>query len=323
VDVSFGEKIEWNYFLPPISALSLQYGVTVGGYSNGTAGNASDALSHPFGIAVGNDDSLFVSEFGNARVTRLPVGSLIGAVVAGTATVGNGSNQLNNPSHLYVDAASNIYVSDTSNGRAMLWVNGSSTGISVTGTTRINSRIMGIVIDSQKNIYITETDNHRVTKWPPNATIGTIAAGTGTLGNDSQHLGYPFGLDLDEFHSYLYVADYYNNRIQRFTLGSSMNGTTVAGGHSLGSADNQLYQPQGLCVSKKTGAIYIADTYNNRITRWNPGATSGVTIAGIAGMNGIAATLLNGPAGVALSRNETYLYVSDLNNNRIQRFELI
>jgi DNA-binding beta-propeller fold protein YncE len=86
-----------------------------------------------------------------------------------------------------------------------------------------------------------------------------------------------------------------------------MNGTTVAGGNGNGSANNQLYFPQGLRVSKETGAIYIADTYNNRVTRWNPGATSGVTIAGIGGIYGTNATLLYGPSDVALSPNETLI----------------
>jgi hypothetical protein len=81
-------------------------------------------------------------------VIHLPVGSLIGTVVAGTGTVGNGSNQLNYPSNLYVDAASNVYVSDTRNGRAMLWPNGSSTGTSVTSTTVLSTRVIGIVVDS-------------------------------------------------------------------------------------------------------------------------------------------------------------------------------
>jgi hypothetical protein len=154
VDVSFILKI-WSIFhtslsclLSFVSALSLQYGVTVGGYSNETAGNASDVLSKPFGIIVGNDGSLYVGDTQNARVIHLPVGSLIGTVVAGTGTVGNGSNQLNYPSNLYVDAASNVYVSDTRNGRAMLWPNGSSTGTSVTSTTVLSTRVIGIVVDS-------------------------------------------------------------------------------------------------------------------------------------------------------------------------------
>ena len=305
-----------------ILALSLQDGVTVGGYSNGTSGNTGIALSLPYGIVVANDGSLFVSEMGNARVTRLPVDSLTGTVVAGTGILGNGLAQLNDPSHLYVDTASNIYVSDTLNSRAMLWLNNSSTGVLVASTSPVGFRFIGIVVDSQKNIYIADTDHHRITKWAPNATNGTVIAGTGVIGNSSQQLYYPYGLYLDELHSYLYVADSYNNRIQRFKLGVSMNGTTVAGGNGQGSNNNQLYYPQGVCVSK-TGVIYIADTYNNRITRWDPGATSGVTIAGTTGYFGTAAALFYGPNDVALSQNETYLYVSDLFNNRVQRFELI
>jgi DNA-binding beta-propeller fold protein YncE len=57
--------------------------------------------------------------------------------------------------------------------------------------------------------------------------------------------------------------------------------------------------------------------------RWNPGATSGVTIAGKSYLSGASAKLLNGPSDLILSLNETYLYVSDSANNRVQRFQLI
>jgi sugar lactone lactonase YvrE len=70
----------------------------------------------------------------------------------------------------------------------------------------------------------------------------------------------------------------------------------------------------GIAVDSQKN-IFISEVDNHRITRWNPGATSGV--------NGTTANLLDSPAGIALSQNETYLYVNDLNNNRIQRFELI
>ena len=66
------------------STFSANTGTTVGGYSNGTAGNASDALASPFGIVATDDGSLFVGEYRNARVTRLSANSLIGTIVAGT-----------------------------------------------------------------------------------------------------------------------------------------------------------------------------------------------------------------------------------------------
>ena len=46
-------------------------------------------------------------------------------------------------------------------------------------------------------------------------------------------------------------------------------------------------------------------------------------MVGIAGINGTAATLLNSPIYVALNPNETFMYVSDFRNNRVQRFKLI
>lgn len=133
----------------------------------------------------------------------------------------------------------------------------------------------------------------------------TIIAGTGVAGNSNQQLRYPYGLYLDENNSYLYIADLGNNRIQLYRLGVSLNGTTVAGGNGQGSGSQQLYQPYGVCVSKKTGDIYIADRFNHRIQRWSPGATSGVTITGMTVISGTNTTMLNGPANVLLDKNET------------------
>jgi hypothetical protein len=58
-----------------------------------------------------------------------------------------------------------------------------------------------------------------------------------------------------------------NNRIQRFVLGGSGIGVTVAGGNGQGSANNQLNQPIGIFLSRLDGSLYIADTYNNRIQK--------------------------------------------------------
>jgi sugar lactone lactonase YvrE len=133
----------------------------------------------------------------------------------------------------------------------------------------------------------------------------------------------PYGLALDESNSFLYVVDRYNNRIQRFVLGGSGIGVTVAGGNGQGSAANQLSNPAGICLSRLDGSLYIADDSNNRIQKWVQNATSGTTIAGSPnGISGSTPYLLNSPFGVAIDDEENYLYVSDIVNNRIQRFPL-
>ncbi len=256
-------------------------------------------------------------------------GSLVGSMVAGTGVSGNSDNQLSGPTATYVDASSNIYVTDSSNARVMLWLMNSSTGILAAGTGAYGSTpstfisVSGLAVDSLGNMYISDYINHRIMKWAPNATDGTLVAGTGVGGNSNQQLDLPYGLYLDESNSYLYIADTSNHRIQRYQLGNAMNGTTVAGGNGQGTGNQQLNTPFGVCVSKNTGAIYIADTFNHRIQYWIPGATSGVTIVGITGISGTSSTLLYNPPSVVLSQNETYLYVSEMGNNRVQRFMLI
>jgi sugar lactone lactonase YvrE len=281
------------------------------------------------GLAFGPDGSLFVGEYGNYRVIKLQEGSLMGSIVAGTGVVGSNATQLNTATAIVVDESSNIYVADDYNCRVMLWRHNSSSGVIVAGTGSCSNTTStffystGLAIDLQKTIYLSDQNNNRVMKWKQNATYGTLIAGTGVRGNSSQQLSCPYGLYLDELNSYLYIADACNHRIQRYYLGVTTNVTTVAGGNGQGSGNHQLNGSKGVCVSKKTGAIYIADTDNQRVQRWSPGATSGVTIAGIVGTSGTDPTLLNTPMAVALSPNETFLYVSDINNNRVQRFQLI
>jgi sugar lactone lactonase YvrE len=311
------------------AALSLQSGITIGGYGNGTGGNDLNGLQNPIGLCLDRNGSIYIADNNNNRVIKLQEGSLFGTIFAGTEGSGSNDTQLQGPTGLAIDTSSNIYIADSYNFRVMLWRQNSPTGILVAGTgipggaMNTFSTLGRLAVDSMGNLYVSDSYNHRVMKWAPNATSGTLVAGNGVAGNGSQQLNVPCGIYLDEYNSYLYIADSNNHRIQRYYLGGTLNATTVAGGNGPGTSNNLLNVPRGVYLSKKTGAMFIADFNNNRIQRWNPGATSGVTIAGKSYLSGASAKLLNGPSDLILSLNETYLYVSDSANNRVQRFQLI
>ncbi|CAF1569122.1 unnamed protein product, partial [Adineta steineri] len=128
----------------------------------------------------------------------------------------------------------------------------------------------------------------------------------------------PRFMHLDEDRAALYVADSYNNRIQKFIIGGNGTGITVAGGNGAGTNLNQLSRPSGVWVTRNGQTLYIADSNNNRVMRWNLGDTQGSVVAGSAtGAGGNTNTLLSYPADVALDPTETYLYVSDYYNNRL------
>ncbi len=291
------------------------------------------ALYGPASVYVMPNGNMYVVDRGNNRVQKYPAGSRLGTTLLGDGTADSGSDQLDEPMGLYVDALTeDVYVADCYNLRVQQV---SSVNVTLQGLTVVDSSSspsvygpFGVQFDAQRNLYVSDW-NQRVIKWSPNATIGILVAGTGTVGSDASSFNLPDIFDLDATGEYVYVADRNNNRIQKWKLpfnGSApaTAGVTVAGGNGAGNLPNQLNSPHSVYVSKKTGAIYIADSGNNRVQRWQVGATEGVTIAGSpSGVSSTGPTDFSYPEGVFLDANETYLYVADQGNNRVQRFTLM
>ena len=71
--------------------------------------------------------------------------------------------------------------------------------------------------------------------------------------------GGPFGVAVAPDGT-VYVADYWNNRIQHF----SASGTFLGTWGSQGSADGQFSNPSDVAVAPDS-TVYVADTGNNRI----------------------------------------------------------
>jgi len=161
-------------------------------------------------------------------------------------------------------------------------------------------------------------------KWAPNATNGTLVAGKwNSSGSTSNKLDVVRFIHLDEDRGALYVTDEDNSRIQKFIIGGNGTGVTVAGNAVAGTGLNQLNDPAGIWVTQDGQTLYVADYGNNRIMKWVIGASQGSVVAGSASaVSGTTSQLLNGPGDVALDPSETYLYVSDYYNHRIQRFRL-
>ena len=301
---------------------TLPFGTTVAGYCNGTAGNESSGLSQPHGLFVIDNGTVYSADTSNVRLQAFSPNSRSGMTVLSSMV-------LNHPEFMVANSnASTIYVADYYKNKVFLYPqNLAIPQLNTSAGCALNqiNKPTGVAVDSSGNVYISVKSCNQVVKWAgPNANTSIRVAGTGIAGNNNTHLDSPNGLYLDENNAALYVADTNNHRIQKFFLNSnSTAAVTVAGGNGAGLALNQLNSPRGFDISHKDGSIYIADKSNNRIVCWKVKATQGIVIAGsTSGLAGSTALLLDAPFEVKLDVNETFFYVSDLNNNRIQRFPM-
>ncbi|CAF1421609.1 unnamed protein product [Didymodactylos carnosus] len=288
----------------PICAQWNETGITVAGHSND-----SFSLNGPLGLFIDSttDNTLYVADFSNNRILKYNTLSNV------VTTIYNETGSF--PTTVYVDSEQNIYI-DASG-------------------TFTNS--YGFITDERKQLlYVSDDSGHRILKWNLNTTIpyvATLIAGvTNQSGSDELHLNFPRGLDIarDEQESYLYVADFGNNRIQRYFIGNSSGdniataGTTIAGNGTSGNSLNQLNGPRNLYITENN-EIFIADTLNHRIMKWflnSTSGSSGVCVLGCASVPGNGTTELNQPSDIKFD-SDGNLYVCDTGNNRIQKFNIL
>jgi len=167
-------------------------------------------------------------------------------------------------------------------------------------------------------LYIADTYNDRIMSYAFGASTGTmVIGGTGT---NSTQLLFPTGLHFDSSSNSLYIANSNANNIVRWVVNAS-TWILVAGSidGSSGATTTLLNYPRDVTLDSMSN-IYVADANNNRIQFFIAGQSNGTTIAGVTGISGSNSTLLNTPVSLVVD-SQFNVYVADLSNNRVQRFD--
>lgn len=142
----------------------------------------------------------------------------------------------------------------------------------------------------------------------------------------SARFNRPFGAAIDA-QGNLYVADTGNCVLRKVASDAEHTVSTVVGdGHCGTFGPNnalELWYPTAVAVGGD-GAVYVADTFNQRIVRLAPDGTASVFAGSPAGASGSAdgtgtAARFNNPEGLAWANGA--LYVADTDNARIRRID--
>ena len=173
-----------------------------------------------------------------------------------------------------------------------------------------------VVFDLGGSMFISEYGNNRVIKLQEGSLMGSIVAGTGMPGTAANQLNSPTGLFVDES-SNIYVGDDYNSRVMLWRNNSS-TGVIVAGNGTYSYSPSTFALTAGLAIdSHKT--LYVSDQHNHRVMKWTQNATYGILTAGT-GVAGNGSQGLDSPYGVYFDELNSYLYIADTHNHRIQRY---
>jgi sugar lactone lactonase YvrE len=295
--------------------------VAGGGSGSGDGGLATSVgLGGPTGVAVDSSGNLYFSEQWNNRVRRVSGGII--TTVAGNGNSGFSGDggpavgaELYSPTGVAVDFAGNIYIADTANDRIRKVSGGVITTVAGTGTqghsgdggpaalAELNLEAhSGIAVDTAGNLYI--PDWLYVRKVSQGVITTVAGQGADSAASVAGAMAQQFPLTgpvsvATGANGTFYVADAGWTGMNGGVVIEVSNGQAVAiagGGSKLGDGGparaGQLYGPLGIAMDR-SGALYIADSYNERIRMVKDGILT--TIAGDGGGTYVG-TGTSGPA---------------------------
>src|ERR1043166_1578197 len=133
-------------------------------------------FSDPFGVAIGRDGTLYISDAGDSnRIRKLTREGTLLTLAGEKEGFGDGvPASFNAPSSLVLDDENNLYVADTGNNRirkvttegvvSTVAGNGSAGYIDGPSSSAEFNGPIGVAVDSHKNIFVADTYNDRIRK---------------------------------------------------------------------------------------------------------------------------------------------------------------
>lgn len=161
------------------------------------------------------------------------------------------------------------------------------------------SNPISVAVDAANNSYVLDYGGHRVQKFDTN---GNYLSQWGSEGTGDGQFSLPMSIAVDSTNN-VYVLDATQKNVQKFTS----NGAFIAKWGGI------TYSPYGITIDEANN-VYVTDYYRvikfdasgNQLLTWGTGGSGD-------GQFGVA-------YGIAADKNG-HIYVADVNNSRIQKFD--
>lgn len=328
---------------------------TLGG---GYHGSDLSQLNTPSDIFVYGELGIFVADMGNHRVLHFPPGSYSG--IHGSVVLDSGEETEN----LYptgVQVVDMVAMQAPTVEWLQVLSGSQSRSVRIDFLTRppapMTVRPAVTLIDQEAStkgldapeaaqlfegsLYIVDTNNHRVRMFLlPSLIVHTVAGGWGA-GEELHQLHAPKHLAVRSElvgggkKIWIYIADTMNHRVvlseQPVDLTQEKRKfptKVVAGGKGPGTLSSQLFEPSGIFLTSDGKFLFVADSGNSRVQKWEIGKEAGFTVAG-GSADGAGETQLAYPRRIQVVEHKIFrptgpklistLFVVDSGNHRVQR----
>lgn len=299
--------------------LNYNYSSQFGAFGTGDAN-----FSSPSDITMDSAGNIWVADANNHRVKKYnSAGVLTGWIGKGnltsgwhntgtgeTSQPGSGNSEFDTVTGVAVDSLNNIYVVDSGNKKVKKfnsaggYVKTFETDALVISTYNSPNKL---AVDVDNKVYVSDGATNKILRFTSDGSFEVEFGGAGSgNGQFSGISGIAVSADKK-----IYAADTNNHRVQ--VLDAS--GAFVKAWGSFGSGDSQFNSPVGIALDSAS-SVYVADTGNNRVQKFN---AAGTHISNT-GSSGAGDGQFNKPSAVAVTALRDTFFVTDKNNNRVQKF---
>lgn len=344
-----------NTALPLLTQLPYGTVALLAGSAAGSAGTADGTgptarFTGPGGIQFAPDGlSAYIADSGTNRIRGVTVPGGVTSVVAGDTASGDTDGtgtaaRFNGPFGLAISPdGTTLYIADTNNYRIKKMIiatgvvstlagSGVAGNTDGTGTGAAFGTVYSIAVSPDGGtLYLADYQYHKIRKMILATNAVSTLAGTGSAA-ETDGIGtqaafnQPYGIDIDSFGVYAYVADYGGNTVRRMNL-SSLAVTTIAGTGVAGGLDGlgrnaSVQGPAGVLVDHTNTHLFIAERLGERVRKLNLAtgrlsAWLGSGASGSADGDLTAATFL-GPFRMAQSPDGQTILVTEYSGDRVR-----
>ena len=281
----------------------------------GDDGEQPGSFSYPRAVAVDAAGNIYGSD--GFRIQKFNSSGVYQSTII---TSGTGDGQVHNAAGFDFDSNGNFWVCDdggtnSTNNRIQKFDSNFNflLKFGTFGTENGNFKSpRAVAFDSSNNVYIADMKNYRIQKFD---NSGNYISQFGSYGTGNGQLDNQYGIAVDPAGN-IFAVENYNHRVQKFNSSGVYQSKIGAVITASSSANGSFNTPGDVAMFPSNGNVYVVDTGNNRIQKFN----SSLTWVWSVGSIGSGNSQFNTPRRIAIDASEN-IYVTDATNHCVKKFD--